>query len=71
MRTLVDLEPDDVEKLDEMAAAVARSRAALIRQAIKDFLRLRHPAVEGEAFGLWGTRKVDGLAYQRKVRAEW
>jgi hypothetical protein len=26
---------------------------------------------EGDAFGLWGKRKVDGLAYQEKARREW
>jgi hypothetical protein len=26
---------------------------------------------EDDAFGLWGKRKVDGLAYQEKVRREW
>ena len=24
-----------------------------------------------DAFGLWSNRKIDGLEYQRKLRAEW
>jgi len=48
-----------------------RSRAALIRQAIDDYLARRRSKQEGDAFGLWGKRKVDGLAYQKKVRGEW
>ena len=48
-----------------------RSRAALIRQAIDDFLAKRQSKPESNAFGLWGKRKVDGLTYQDKVRREW
>ena len=44
-----------------------RSRAALIREAIDDFLAKRRSKHEGDAFGLWGKRKVDGLAYQEKA----
>lgn len=70
MRTLVDLGDTQVRKLDELSKHEKRSRAALIREAIDDFLakRLRR---EQDAFGLWGNRKVDGLAYQEKVRGEW
>jgi predicted transcriptional regulator len=71
MRTLVDLNDDDVERLDEIAASSKQSRAALIRKAISDFLRLRREDVAGDAFGLWGKGRADGLAYQRKVRSEW
>jgi hypothetical protein len=48
-----------------------RSRAALIREAIDDFLAKRRRNREGDAFGLWGKRKVDGLVYQERVRREW
>jgi hypothetical protein len=48
-----------------------RSRAALIRQAIDDYLAKGRDIQEGDAFGLWSKRKVDGLAYQEKVRGEW
>jgi len=44
---------------------------ALIREAIDDFLAKRRSKHEGDAFGLWGKRKVDGLVYQERVRSEW
>jgi hypothetical protein len=25
----------------------------------------------GEVFGLWSDRHIDGLAYQKKLRAQW
>lgn len=71
MRTLVDLGDTQIHALDELSKKEKRSRAALIRQAIDDYLQKRHDTQEGEAFGLWGKRKVDGLAYQEKVRGEW
>jgi hypothetical protein len=45
-----------------------RSRAAVIRQAIDECLLRRRKLEELDAFGLWGEREVDGLAYQEQVR---
>lgn len=71
MRTLVDLGDTQIQALDELSKREKRSRAALIRQAIDDYLAKRHSKPESNAFGLWGERKVNGLAYQDKVRREW
>lgn len=71
MRTLVDLGDTQIKALDELSKKEKRPRAALIRQAIDDYLAERYSKQEGDAFGLWGNRKVDGLAYQEKVRREW
>jgi metal-responsive CopG/Arc/MetJ family transcriptional regulator len=71
MRTLVDLGDVQVQALDELSKKEKRSRAALIRQAVDDYLMKRRNGDEDDAFGLWGKRKVDGLAYQEKVRREW
>jgi metal-responsive CopG/Arc/MetJ family transcriptional regulator len=71
MRILLDLPDATVDALGELAKAENKSRSALIRQAVDDYLAKRRVEREREAFGLWGNRKVDGLAYQRKVRGEW
>jgi predicted transcriptional regulator len=71
MRTLVDLGDTQLQALDELSKKEKRPRAALIRQAIDDYLGKRRDQQQGDAFGLWGKRKVDGLAYQEKVRGEW
>ena len=71
MRTLVDLGDTQLQALDELSKKEKRSRAALIRQAIDDYLAKQRDKQEGDAFGLWGKRRVDGLAYQEKVRSEW
>jgi len=71
MRALIDMNDAQVEALDALAKRVRRPRAALIRAAIDDYLdRHRREQVE-DGFGLWGRRKVDGLAYQEKARREW
>ena len=71
MRTLIDLDETEVRDLDEIAKAAKRSRASLIREAIGEFLGRHRKRGEAEAFGLWGKRTVDGLDYQKKLRAEW
>ena len=58
-------------ELDALSKEEKRSRAALIREAIDDYLARRRKKYEGNSFGLWGKRKVDGLVYQEKVRREW
>ena len=68
---MVDLTDRQVAALDALSKSEERSRAALIRQAIDDYLAKRRSQQESDAFGLWGERKVDGLTYQNKVRDEW
>ncbi|ABC94444.1 hypothetical conserved protein (plasmid) [Rhizobium etli CFN 42] len=71
MRTLVDIGDPEVKALDRLAQREKMSRAALIRKAINDFLARNNADIEAEAFGLWGDRKIDGLAYQENMRREW
>lgn len=71
MRTLVDIDEAQVEALDILARRERRSRAALIRAAIDDYLGRRRCEQVGDGFGLWGKGRIDGLAYQEKARGEW
>ncbi|VTZ26965.1 CopG family transcriptional regulator [Methylocella tundrae] len=71
MRTLVDLGDAQLQELDNLSKQEKISRAALIRQAIDDYLAARRRGRDSDAFGLWGERAVDGLAYQEKARSEW
>ena len=71
MRALVDIEEHQIERLDELARRQKRSRAALIRQALREYLDARAAERAEDAFGLWGERAVDGLEYQERVRSEW
>ena len=73
MRTLVDIPDGDVEKLDALAAKGKRSRAAVIREAIK--LHLVHTSDKGwiaRGAGYWKNRDDigDAVEYQRTMRAD-
>ena len=71
MRTLVDITDDQISALAELCERLKQPRAALICEAIGEYLARRSRVRQGSAFGLWGTKAPDGLAYQRKARAEW
>ena len=71
MRTVIDIPNNLVESLDRIGAANNHSRAALIREAIIDFLQTKSISQAEAAFGLWKARKIDGLDYQNDLRKEW
>lgn len=71
MRALIDIEEKQIRELDRLARSQGRSRASMIREAVSEFLESKGRESGKDAFGLWGERTVDGLAYQKKMRGEW
>jgi len=71
MRILTDIGDNQLRALDNLAKQEKISRAALIRHAVDDLLAKHRQDRQANAFGLWGDRAVDGLAYQEKLRGEW
>ena len=72
MRTLVDIPQEWITLLDRETAVEKVSRAELIRRAISGFLETRRKKKNiRDFFGIWKSRKIDGVAYQRKLRSEW
>jgi metal-responsive CopG/Arc/MetJ family transcriptional regulator len=71
MRILVDIGDPQIQVLDAMSKQSKRSRAALIRDAVGEYLSRRRPKQPTTAFGLWSEHGIDGLTYQEKIRAEW
>lgn len=72
MRTIVDIPEEVIATLDEIREQEQRSRASIIRDALKVYLEKRVKKLEdAEAFGIWKKRKKDGIAYQEDLRAEW
>ena len=53
------------------ANVATQSSASLIREAVAIYLEARKRGKKDKAFGLWQPKGADGVAYQRKVRAEW
>ncbi len=71
MRTIIDLPNDLVEGLAIVAERQHKSRSALIREAIRMYLKQHRSTDMSAAFGIWASRKVDGLVYEQSLRAEW
>ncbi|PPQ29565.1 ribbon-helix-helix domain-containing protein [Rhodopila globiformis] len=71
MRTLIDLPDTQIRALAALCERVNQPRAAVIRDAVAEYLDRHAATTTGSAFGLWGSEAMDGLAYQEKVRAEW
>ncbi len=71
LRTLVDIPDTDVQALDGVAKQTDQSRAALIREAITEYLAKHRRSDAAAAFGLWGNADDDGVAYQNRLRREW
>lgn len=71
MRISVDLNDAQIRTLDKLAKRRGKSRAALILDAIGDFLAKHRIDQVRDSFGLWSESKVDGLEYQERARGEW
>ena len=71
MRTLIDLPDTQIQALAALCERVRQPRAAVIREAVAEYLERRATKSAAAAYGLWGADAVDGLAYQREARAEW
>ena len=71
MRTVIDVPDALIESLDQVGALEQRSRAALIRDAITQYLKVKSVPAAEEAFGLWKKREGDGVQYQKSLRDEW
>lgn len=73
MRFLVDVPEDDLRRLDDLAKSEGKSRAAVLREAVSNYIAEQSKDGFEKYFGLWERHgsKVDGLAYERKLRDEW
>lgn len=72
MRILADLPDRDVAWLDERAAELGKSRAALLREAVSAYRDMERDWLE-QGFGLWTRygQGADGEVYQGEIRAQW
>ena len=71
-RTLVGFPDEDLLLLDAISTSQHVSRAELIRLAVSNYIeKFRSNDDDASAFGVWKSQKIDGLAYQTKLRQEW
>jgi hypothetical protein len=77
MRTIIELPEAQVRALAAYCARAKVSRAEAIRRAVNELLakseqdRAEDEAAFKAAFGMWKNRGIDGVDYQRQLRAEW
>jgi metal-responsive CopG/Arc/MetJ family transcriptional regulator len=71
MRTVIDVPDEMIESLDRVSEVEKRSRAAVIREAIAEYLRMKSVPSAEAAFGIWKPQKTDGVRYQNDLRADW
>ena len=77
VRTIIDLPDDQIRALAAYCAREQISRAEAVRRAVGHFIaepaltRARRRAALEAAFGMWKDRGIDGVEYQRALRAEW
>ncbi len=77
MRTIIDIPEKDVNALDLLAKKRDLPRAALVREAVEHYLAAAQDATKSNLDKYFGAFKgldlfegMDGLAYQKKIRAE-
>ena len=72
-RILTDIPDDDVKELDALARRQGKSRAAVLREAISNYLVVREKEGFEKYFGLWERHgsTIDGLEYEQHFRGEW
>lgn len=71
MRTIVEIPKKKVMALDSVCRSEKISRAELVRRAIDKYL-LDMPQTRREAsLGIWKSKKIDSLKYEKALRDEW
>ncbi|WP_429500881.1 CopG family transcriptional regulator (plasmid) [Robbsia andropogonis] len=70
-RILIDLPDSQVNDLAMILEAEQRPRADVVRDAIDAYIAQRKRTLGTDVFGLWKSKKVDGLSYQQELRSEW
>jgi hypothetical protein len=70
MRTIIELPAKALKALSDICQREKISRAEAIRRAVEAYTSRKQPTTD-EAFGIWSSRRVDGLQYQETLRAEW
>ncbi|MXO72050.1 ribbon-helix-helix domain-containing protein [Alteraurantiacibacter buctensis] len=72
-RFLVDIPEEDLARLDALAKAEGKSRAAILREAVADYIAAESKQGFEKYFGLWERHgsTVDGLTYEEQMRSEW
>ena len=72
----MDLPEEQIAALDSYCEEANVSRAEAVRRAVSEFVPVKkreekRSIKDHPGFGSWKHKKIDGLEYQEKLRAEW
>ena len=72
-RFLVDIPDDDLARIDSIARSEGKSRAAVLREAVAEYIAESSKDWLEAGYGLWAKYGFDedGMAYQTRLREEW
>lgn len=72
-RFLVDIPDDDLARIDRIAKEEGKSRAAVLREAVAEYIAQGSKDWLEAGFGLWAKYgfSEDGMDYQNRLREEW
>ena len=71
VRTIIELPSAQLDALDALCRRDGISRAEAIRRAVAAMVAGATTAGRAAAYGLWRDRGINGLTYERRLRAEW
>lgn len=71
MRTIIEVPEEVVRNLDKVGNQQSKSRAAIIREAIQLYLETKDLRDSDAAFGIWKSKRKEGIKYQEQLRSEW
>lgn len=71
MRVTVDLPHEQLVALSGYCESEGITRAEAVRRAVRLLLAFGMEEDLTSAFGAWRDKDIDGVAYQRAIRAEW
>lgn len=71
MRILIDLPEATIEQLTAISERRKLPRAAVMREALDQFVKAQVTEGADQAFGIWRDCARDGLETQRDLRSEW
>ena len=71
VRTIIQLEENQVSQLRELCGREGISRSEAIRRAVDRFLEEYRSEEPDDAFGLWEGRGEDAIEYLDRLREEW
>jgi Arc/MetJ-type ribon-helix-helix transcriptional regulator len=71
MRVTIYLPDDELQALDRLCQREGLTRAEAVRRAVRLLLASDSERDAAVAVGGWRDKAIDGVAYQRAIRAEW